>query len=92
MASDQDLARIRQGGNTWNDWRTENRESPVDLSGANLAKTDLREADLSRANLQNADLREADLSGANLQEANLREANLTYAKSYRSEAIEGGSH
>jgi uncharacterized protein YjbI with pentapeptide repeats len=62
---------------------------PTEMSGANLAGseivgadlegTDLFEADLSGANLSEADLRGAKLIGANLSGANLRGADLTGA-------------
>jgi uncharacterized protein YjbI with pentapeptide repeats len=52
----------------------------VDLSGADLSRTNLRGGRLFQANLSYANLREADLSrGANLREANLSYANLSGA-------------
>ena len=76
MANDEDLARLRQGVAVWNDWRMQNYERPVDLSGAILAWEDLRSADLGEANLETADLRLARLVGTDLAKANLMEARI----------------
>lgn len=69
MANDEDLARLRQGAVVWNDWRAQNPERAVDLSGANLVGADLQNTDLSGANLVRADFTRATLVGANLNGA-----------------------
>jgi uncharacterized protein YjbI with pentapeptide repeats len=84
MADEEQLAILRQGPEAWNAWRQAHPEIELDLSGANLRRTDLRKAklwraDLSRADLRRADLRRADLSGANLRDAKLVGANLRRA-------------
>jgi uncharacterized protein YjbI with pentapeptide repeats len=71
MASDEDLARLRQGVDVWNAWRAQNPESRADLVGANLSGDDL-----GRANLWRADLHFANLSGTVLRLADLSQANL----------------
>ncbi|MEM0979523.1 MAG: pentapeptide repeat-containing protein [Cyanobacteria bacterium P01_H01_bin.58] len=86
MANQEQLRRLRQGVEEWNQWRKENPYVQIDLreailSGANLGGVDLHDADLRRvhmikADLREADLREAKLIGANLGEADLRGANL----------------
>jgi len=47
MANEEQLAILRQGVEVWNEWRTENLDVEVDLSGANLSGADLARADLS---------------------------------------------
>ena len=89
MANEEQLALIRQGPPTWNQWRQTNALTLLDLSeaklsearlrGANLSKVDLSEADLSEADLGEAELGRADLSWADLREADLRGVNLRQA-------------
>jgi uncharacterized protein YjbI with pentapeptide repeats len=84
MANQEQLARLQEDVEGWNQWKKKNSEIQIDLSGAdlseaNLFNADLTEADLcnaylTRANLFNADLIGADLIGANLSEANLCKA------------------
>ncbi len=57
MANEELVARLKQGAQAWNAWRTEHREAPVDLSGAGLRGLDLAGADLGGADLTGADLR-----------------------------------
>ncbi len=85
---------LREGVESWNEWRGRNpRLIPglngtdlrrgsfreVDLSRADLSGADLSEADLRQANLRGASLSGADLSGADLRRANLSEADLSRA-------------
>ncbi|MBP0018308.1 MAG: pentapeptide repeat-containing protein [Cyanobacteria bacterium SBLK] len=89
MANEDQLARLKQGVEAWNDWREENPSIRInlinaDLRSANLINADLINADLRSANLINADLRSAnlinaDLINANLSDADLINANLSYA-------------
>lgn len=85
MADAKQLKMIQAGVSAWNTWRSENPETGVDLSKANLSGLDLTSANLAGANLfrsnaGKANLSNADLSGANLFEANLEKARLTDAK------------
>jgi hypothetical protein len=75
MANNEHVARLKQGVDAWNKWRSENLDIEPDLSRADLSK-----AHLSWANLGGADLRQVNLSGADLREAVLRKANLSAAK------------
>lgn len=65
MANDEHVALLKQGAAAWNAWRQENRDIPLDLSGASFNVV-LGDADLIGANLSGADLRMADLSGARI--------------------------
>ena len=80
---------LRQGVETWNQWRTDNPEVKPDLSRSDLSWSDLSWANLSGAHLTYANLGEAILGGADLSgarlfkawlfKANLRGANLVAA-------------
>ena len=88
------LAKLKEGVESWNEWRTQNPNFEPDLRevdfhganfhganlhGANFTGAFLAEANLSRANLGEANLRSVNLVGANLSGAFLAEANLTGA-------------
>jgi uncharacterized protein YjbI with pentapeptide repeats len=87
MANREHLDILKQGVETWNEWREEHPDIRPDLwsadfRDAHLFEADLRNADLSEADLSKADLRRANLRGVDLHEANLsgaylREANLS---------------
>src|SRR5262249_18369587 len=91
MANPEHLEILKQGVETWNQWRNENSDVTPDLSRVTIIGVDLREANLGRTKLYKAtlvgvDLREANLRraelyrttliGTDLREANLRRANL----------------
>jgi len=76
MADQQHLDQLKQGVETWNQWRKEHQDIRPDLSEANLERTDLRYVHLEGANLRRAHLEEADLLGAHLEEADLLGAHL----------------
>lgn len=76
MANQQHLALLKQGVEIWNQWRENNDQIIVDLSGADLSRANLNEANLKIANLNQADLRMANLSDANLTGADLTGADL----------------
>ena len=63
----------------FNEFRRNNPETEINLSGADLSYANLSDADLRGADLSGADLSGADLSDANLSGANLSDANLSYA-------------
>lgn len=81
MANEEHLTLIKQGVETWNEWRKNhnNYEILADLTGANLSGVNMSGADLGRANLTGANLTWANLTGVNLRMANLSEANLAGA-------------
>ncbi|MDZ8106702.1 MAG: pentapeptide repeat-containing protein [Nostoc sp. DedQUE12a] len=79
MANAEHLEILRQGVEIWNEWRQENFEVKLDISGANLSRANLSRANLSGANLNGTNLSRANLSGANLSGANLSGANLSGA-------------
>lgn len=85
--ADQALLKIlKQGADEWNEWRGDDTDVIIDLSGADLGGIDISGVDLKLANLTGANLMRvyligarligADLSGANLRHADLRSANL----------------
>ena len=79
MANPEHLKILKQGVQLWNRWRDQHQEILPDLSSANLANSDLREANLSDAELGNAILTDANLSRAKLCSADLGSADLTRA-------------
>jgi TIR domain/Pentapeptide repeats (8 copies) len=70
MANEEQVKRLLGGAPEWNEWRTANPRTRVNLSGA----------DLSRAILDGTNLLGADLRGAELNDAKLNDANLTRAR------------
>ena len=88
MANKEHLRILKQGVEAWNRWRGHDLKMEVDLSGANLAREELRDAylhyaDLRETNFRSAQLRGADLFSSNLTGANLSRANLTEANLWR---------
>jgi len=84
MANQAQLDILKQGVETWNEWRELNKGESnidiyVDLREANLSETHLHGANLIRAHLDAANLSGADLSQANLSFADLNVANLCKA-------------
>lgn len=89
MSNPEHVEIVRQGTEALAKWRSENPETILDLSGANLGGVELGEANLHGANLceanlfhtnlKKANLSKTDLSKANLFHADLSEANLRYA-------------
>ena len=59
----------------WNDWRRQNPDDKIDLSG-----TDFLEEDLRGVLLDNADLTHCNLVGVNFIKASLRNAKFHYSK------------
>jgi uncharacterized protein YjbI with pentapeptide repeats len=75
---------LRQGADAFNEWRGNNTDASVDLTGADLRGLPLDGvllggADLTGADLSTASLREAIFSGADLTGARFVEADLTGA-------------
>jgi uncharacterized protein YjbI with pentapeptide repeats len=79
----------------WNQWRADNPDAVIDLSGANLSGLDLRNADLFDVNLFEVNLSVAKLNraildwayhcGAKLTGANLMYVTLNSAYQYHSD-------
>jgi len=79
MAKRAHLRILKQGVNSWNQWRAENPAMTPDLEGANLFDANLRGANLRGANLLAADFLMADLGGVDFAGADLTAANLSSA-------------
>jgi uncharacterized protein YjbI with pentapeptide repeats len=78
MANIHQIAKIGEGAEGWNSWKT-HETSPV-LSGFQFSGRDFSYADFRAADLRGVDFGEANLSGATLREANLQGADLSGAK------------
>ena len=76
MANPEDLAKLKEGVESWNRWRRENPSSGAYLHEADLHEADLHWADLEEANLSGANLSGAHLSGAHLLETVFANTNL----------------
>jgi uncharacterized protein YjbI with pentapeptide repeats len=74
---------LNQGIQVWNEWREENPDIVIDLSG-----TDLSERDLQGFNLNKADMSGTDFYGAYLVEADMSEANLNKAAFDEADLVE----
>jgi uncharacterized protein YjbI with pentapeptide repeats len=89
MAIEDQVERLRQGAEVWNNWRAANPEVVLDLSGAkfhgaklagvNITGTGVVENKPAESNLQGIDLSDADLTGAHLGDVDLTGANLVGA-------------
>src|SRR5215207_7393487 len=94
MANEEQLAILKQGVAVWNQWRKENPNALINLSGAFLPGVDLRGANFGYTNfvpdtdllaqrapdLHGIDLRGADLRGAFFLRAQLWEGRFSRAK------------
>lgn len=76
MAIEEHLSKIKQGAESWNQWREENPETIPDLSKADIRGCQLQKINLSNANLKEAKLQYSNLSGATLENADLGNAKL----------------
>lgn len=79
MANLEHVAKLKEGFETWNQWRKENPDVKPNLRGAVLADANLERANLEYANLIRANLTHTNLSNANLRYANLSDAGLRQA-------------
>lgn len=79
MADQTHLNILRQGPDSWNEWRDSDfyarpqlRDADlrdIDISGVDLSETDLSGANLSGKNLSGRELFDVNFTGANLQSA-----------------------
>ena len=88
MANEEHLAILRQGVETWNEWRLEHPEISPDLANSDLCSQNLRSINFRKANLYQANLDKADLTFASLISSDLRQAKLREATLYRSHLTE----
>jgi hypothetical protein len=79
MANPEHLAKLREGVEAWNQWRSRYPKIVPDLVGSRLSGADLSRADLNGVNLSRSDLDEATLILANLSDAKLNHTNLAIA-------------
>lgn len=84
MANTEHLEILKQGVETWNEWRKQQPEilpylTDADLRGVDLRGAFLRYVHLGRVKLQHANLSNADCVGALLNGANLMGADLRHA-------------
>ena len=79
MADQQQVELLKQGVETWNQWRRQDPGTEIDLSEGDLRSAYLIKVQLIRANLKGTNLRGADLKQADLIRADLFEANLSEA-------------
>lgn len=84
MADAKQLEILNQGVPSWNEWRSKNPDTGIDLNCSNLSGMDLDEVNfsnavLSGANLSFTSLKRAQMIGAKLNHANLANAELEHA-------------
>ncbi len=68
--------KLKEGVESWNEWREENPTIQPLLRGADLRTSDLREANLEGVDLRGANLWAAGLQGADLLDADLGDTTL----------------
>lgn len=90
MANLKHLAKLKEGVESWNQWRKQYPRVQPDLSGADLVQAELSEfdfhdVDLSGANLLACSLRHSNLDDASLGEATLCAADLVFASLRRAD-------
>ena len=88
MANPEHLAKLSEGVEAWNQWRTRNPKANPDLHSANLIEAHLQHAILHSAILQSANLIEAHLQRAHLTGAILNGAKLQGAILHKTTLIE----
>ena len=79
MANPEHLAKIKEGVESWNEWRFQNESLEPDLRQANLSGAYLKGVVLNRVDLWAADLSHTDLREANIEHASLAAVNLSNA-------------
>jgi hypothetical protein len=79
MPNPDHLAKLKEGVEAWNRWRSERPDVGIDLSETDLTEANLRGMNLRAAGLFGTDLVAADLRGCVIEWADLRQANLSRA-------------
>lgn len=79
MNKQQMIDLLKSDVRAWNQWREENPDAEIDLSGADFFRADLRRANFSKANLTEADFTEAILRRANFTNATITDADFERA-------------
>lgn len=85
MANPEHFAKLKEGVEAWNQWRTVNPDIAPDLREADLSGITLYEANLSKANLIEACLTDANLNEASMNQARLGGANLEGARLFKTQ-------
>ncbi len=80
MNRPNNLHRLEDGVDGWNEWRRGSGAGKVSLTEADLSETTLVGVDLSGVDAAGIDLYRTDLSGANLKMSNLAGADLSHAR------------
>ncbi|PWK53308.1 pentapeptide repeat-containing protein [Pleionea mediterranea] len=70
---------IELGKDAWNQWRNDNANISINLTGADFSNKDLSGFDFTEANLSYCNFSKADLEGANFISANLQHALFNFA-------------
>jgi hypothetical protein len=101
MANPEQIAKLDEGVETWNQWRTLQATAPdlsevdlsgKDLSGADLLDTNLRDVNFEGSNLNSADLGGADLNGAILHNTDLSWSRFLGTKNLDPKVVKSASH
>ncbi len=80
MNNSNALDRLKDGVDSWNEWRRNSGAGKVSLTDAELSETNIAGADLSGVEAVGIDLYGTDLTGANLKMSNLEGADLSRAQ------------
>ncbi len=80
MADLEQLERLKQGVEAWNEWRKGSPGVKVDLSESNLHEINLKKVNLAGANLCKTYFRSTDLEEANLEDAVLIAADFSLVR------------
>ncbi len=71
MVNKKHLKILKEGVNTWNEWRSNNPEIAPDLSGVSLKGLDLANINLSKTDIRSVKFTDTNLQGANLTNAKI---------------------
>ncbi len=85
MPNAEQIAIINQGVEVWNQWREENPDVEIDLSGVQFKNQDLHRVNFRGANLHGTDFSSSVLAWADLRDADLFEANFYLVDMYQTD-------